>query len=422
MKFQFPLASVLFICCCSAPTEKIPPIINETAAHRIDSTLRSFVQDSIVAGASALIFEKGKEVYFGAFGFSDLENRKPMARNTVVQIFSMTKPVTGTALMTLYEKNAFTLDEPVSKYIPEFDSLTVFNGLDENGNVTTVALDRPITIRDLTRHTSGFATDRNQPGLGQLITEADAGNKTNTLSQMAEKMATVPLAFQPGTQWLYGPSVDVQALLVERISGIPYGDYVQSMVIAPLGMNETQYVVPETLKDRMSALYRRDENSKLIRLPDDQAFAFNYEKWPLTPGGFGLTSTLDDYMKFAQMLVNKGTYKDVKILNPETVELMRTDHLPDSITERSWLPSKGQVGWGIDFAVRHSPPVSTEENNGVVGEFFWDGAASTLFWVDPVNELTVVFFVQVFPFTGSLHKKIRDAVYGPVSLPASEVN
>ena len=129
-----------------------------------------------------------------------------------------------------------------------------------------------------------------------------------------------------------------------------------------------------------------------------------------------MTSTLDDYMRFARMLVNDGKLDGVEVLEPQTVELMSTNHLDENITDRSWLPSKGQVGFGIDFAVRLQPPASVEENNGVVGEFFWDGAASTLFWVDPVNELTAVFFVQIFPYNGSLHKRFRDAVYGPITL------
>ena len=181
-------------------------------------------------------------------------------------------------------------------------------------------------------------------------------------------------------------------------------------------MTDTRYVVPEDDRYRMSSAYRKTEMGELNQSPNEEAHAFNYKKWPLTPGGWGLTSTLDDYMRFARMLVNEGNLEGAEILEPETVELMSTNHLDENITERSWLPSKGQVGFGIDFAVRLRAPASVEENYGVVGEFFWDGAASTLFWVDPVNELTAVFFVQIFPYNGSLHKRFRDAVYGPVQI------
>ena len=162
-------------------------------------------------------------------------------------------------------------------------------------------------------------------------------------------------------------------------------------------------------------MYTRSNDGKLTHKPDDEN-TFNIKDWPLKPGGFGLTSTLDDYMKFARMLINKGTLDNVTIIKPETVKLMATNQLSDSITQRMWLPSKGQVGFGIDFAVRLRTPASKEENQGVVGEFFWDGAASTLFWVDPVNELTAVLFVQVMPFYGQLHKRFRDAVYGEYHL------
>ena len=177
-------------------------------------------------------------------------------------------------------------------------------------------------------------------------------------------------------------------------------------------MSTTRYVVPESDMGRFAAVYRRsDDPAPLSRVPDENANAFNTKDWPLKPGGFGFTSTVDDYMRFARMLVNEGTLDNKTILKEETVKLMATNHLSDSVKERMWLPGKGQVGFGIDFAVRVRPPASKEENNGVVGEFFWDGAASTLFWVDPKNELTAVLFVQIMPFDGSLHKKFRDAVY-----------
>jgi CubicO group peptidase (beta-lactamase class C family) len=163
-------------------------------------------------------------------------------------------------------------------------------------------------------------------------------------------------------------------------------------------------------------MYQRSAGGVLTRVPDSVAFASATHHWALTPGSSGLTSTLDDYMRFTRMLVNGGTLDGVRILRPETVRLMATNQLSDSVTERAWLPTKGQVGWGIDFAVRIRPPATATENNGVVGEFFWDGAASTLFWVDPVNQITAVLFVQLVPFDGvGLHKGFRDAVYGPIS-------
>ena len=414
-KLSFVFILLLCVSACKESPDNIvstePVVITSAAKARIDSVLQSFVDANNIAGVSALIFEQGEEVYYNAFGYADKAAQKKMNRNTIVQIYSMTKPITGTALMTLFEEGKFKLDDPIAKYIPEFSNMTVYTGVDENGKVLTEPLDRPITIRDVTRHTAGFPNRDDIPGLSEMLKEADAMNRENTLTQMAEKMAKVPLWFQPGTQWEYGPSVDVQALLVERISGIPYGDYVRSHVLDPLKMEETRYYIPEEDRDRFAKLYIRTGEGELVQ--DTITYSNYTEHWPLTRGGSGLTSTLDNYMRFAQMLVHEGSLDSVQILKPETVKLMATNQLADSITERSWLPTKGQVGFGIDFAVRMAPPKTPEENNGTVGEFYWDGAASTLFWVDPANELTAVLFVQLFPYDQiGLHKEFRDAVYG----------
>lgn len=387
-------------------------VVNEKVKTRIDSTLKGMIDAGKIAGVSALIFEKDNEVYYNAFGYADREAKVPMDRNTLVRIYSMTKPVTGTALMQLYEKGAFQLDDPISKYAPEFTNMKVYDTIDASGRIKLVAAKRPITIRDLTRHTSGFARAEH-PQLGEMVKAADVMNNENSLAEMAKKLASLPLAFNPGEEWSYGISVDVQAYLVERISGKPFDQYVKENILQRLGMNETAYV-PKELK-RLAAMYRKGDDGQLTRIPDDEANIFNGRDWPLKPGGFGLTSSLDDYMRFARMLVNDGRLDTSIILKQETVRLMATNQLPDSVTKRMWLPSKGQVGFGIDFAVRLRPPATAEENNGVVGEFFWDGAASTLFWIDPVNKITAVLFVQVFPFNQELHKKFRDAVYGTYS-------
>jgi CubicO group peptidase (beta-lactamase class C family) len=408
---------LLVVACQPATDSAAPAIVSEAAKARIDSTLQAMVDGGVIVGASALIVEKDEEVYFRAFGSSDREAQKPFDRNTLVRIFSMTKPVTGTALMQLYEKGLFQLDDPLAKYAPEFADMKVFAGMDKAGKMILEPPTRPITIRDLTRHTAGFASG-NHPELGDMVRTADVMNRENTLAQMAEKLGKLPLAFQPGEQWSYGICVDVQAFLVERLSGKPFDQYVNENILSPLKMTETGYVPSDT--SRFAAVYSKGEDGTLQRVPDEQANAFNSQAWPLKPGGYGLTSSIDDYMRFARMLVNEGTFDGATVLKPETVKLMATNHLADSVTERMWLPSKGQVGFGIDFAVRMRPPADVKENNGVVGEFFWDGAASTLFWVDPVNELTAVLFVQVFPFSNQLHKSFRDAVYGKVK-PVSEL-
>jgi CubicO group peptidase (beta-lactamase class C family) len=384
-------------------------------APKIERTLRGFIDRHALVGVSALVYVDGREVYFGAFGQADREAGKPMTRDTLAQIFSMTKPITGVALMSLYEAGKFQLDDPVSKYIPEFAKLKVYAGIDARGEVIYEPLRRPVTIRDITRHTAGFYNGTDHTPLGEIARAIDAGNKRNTLAQEMSKLASVPLLFQPGTRWLYGPSVDVQAYLVELLSGMPFDQYLQQVIFKPLGMKDTGYVLKAADRGRIAALYEWHEDGSLARDPDEVALEFNSRDWPMKPGSYGLISTLDDYMRFARMLQNGGELDGTRILQAQTVALMSTDALPQEVTDVSWLPSKGQVGFGIDFAVRVRPPANAQEASGAVGEFFWDGAADTLFWVDRVHKITAVLFTQYRPFGKvPLHKAFRDSVYSAI--------
>lgn len=382
---------------------------------RIDETLSGMVDRGELAGASALVRIDGQEVYSGAFGMADIEAGQPMTRDTLARIYSMTKPVTGVTLMTLYEKGLFQLDDPLSKYFPEFADLKVYAGLDENGEPVFEALERPPLVIDIMRHTAGFTSIvGDDTVVGDLYRAREPLAMDKSLQEMVAEMGELPLLYQPGSRWLYGPSVDVQAALVERLSGKPYLEYLKETVLDPLGMDETAYYVPEEERARLAQVYVIEEDGTLVPdVPGDQGMQMPYAHHRMTPGGYGLVSTLDDYMRFARMLVNGGELDGVRILQPETVALMATNHMPDTVQDTSWLPSKGQVGFGLDFAVRHSPPVSGEENYGVPGEFFWDGKASTLFWVDPANKLTAVLFVQFVPFGRvPAHHDFRAAVYG----------
>jgi CubicO group peptidase (beta-lactamase class C family) len=388
-----------------------PPLID---AAIIDAALARFVEEQKLVGVSALVHERGKEVYFGAFGHADRENQVPMTRDTVVQIFSMTKPVTGVALMRLYERDKFKLDDPLEKHAPEFADVKVYAGTDENGQPAYEAPKRKITIYDILRHTAGFTTGGDEGPTGARYREVDPRAFTNTLPQFARELGQVPLLYHPGTRWLYSDVVDVQAYLVEKLSGVPFDKYLELHIFKPLGMTSTRYTILPTDPDRpnLAAMYLRAEDGTLTRQPDAEAFRFNGQSWPLKPGSFGLVSTLDDYMKFARMLAGGGKLHRARVLKPETVKLMATDAMPKEVTDKSWLPGKGQVGFGIDFAVRIAPPKDAAEASGAVGEFFWDGAASTLFWVDPQNDITAVLFTQLRPFDKiGLHKAFRDAVY-----------
>jgi len=380
---------------------------------RIETALSGFVERGELVGVSALVYEDGKEAYFGAFGMADREKERPMSRDTLVRIFSMTKPLTGVVLMTFYEDGHFELDDPLEKHLPEFAGIQVYAG-EENGEVLLEPPARLPTIRDILRHTAGFANgdDSDQSGVGKRYRELDPGNFENTLEQMSEKLASVPLLYQPGTRWYYGPSVDVQARLVEVLSGKSYDLVLQERLLDPLAMKDTQYTLRQDQLERMSALYERHPDGSFTRVPDEISLAFNIRERPLKPGGWGLTSTLEDYMRFARMLANGGELDGVRILQAETVRLMATDALPPELTDRWWLVNKGQVGFGVDFAVRVAPPANQAEASGAVGEFFWDGLANTLFWVDPQNDIAAVLFNHYWPFGKTeIQKEFRDAIY-----------
>jgi CubicO group peptidase (beta-lactamase class C family) len=414
------LSASMAVGCSSNPSPSGAPAATATARSarvdraRIDMTLKGFVERGELVGTSALVYEKGREAYFGAFGLADREAGKPLARDALVQIFSMTKPVTGVALMTLYEKRRFDLDDPVAKFLPEMANLRVYAGADSSGKSLLETTARPVTIRDLMRHTAGLVPADDTSKVGELFRKADPMNVDNTLAEMAKRLGRVPLLYQPGTRWLYSNAVDVQAYLVERLSGEPFDVFLQKHIFDPLRMHDTSYLVTAEKRARLAAMYTRTDDGAMVRMQDEPAFGFNTREHALKPGGSGLVSTLDDYMRFARMLLDEGELDGARILKPETVRLMATNALADSITDRSWLPSKGQVGFGIDLAVRLAPPASAEENSGEVGEFFWDGAANTLFWVDPRNQIAAVLFTQYRPFGGlpvSLHKAMRDAIY-----------
>jgi CubicO group peptidase (beta-lactamase class C family) len=435
MKFSFLAAAVLMLpgfAQAAAKPKPVPPPVTAPAPAptpapplvvpaAIDSALKSLVDSKQIVGASALVYERGQEAYFGAFGLADRENNKPFARDTVVQIFSMTKPVTGVALMQLYERGKFDLDAPLAVYAPEFADMQVYAGVDASGQPKFEAPKRPITVRDILRHTAGLNGDGAPEAVTALYRQADPRNRNNPLPDVIARMAKVPLAYQPGTKWSYSDAVDVQAYLVQKISGVPFDEYLKLHIFRPLGMASTRYTILPTDPDRpqLAAIYTRNDDGTFTRQSDEEAYGYNSAAWPYKSGSAGLVSTLDDYMKFARMLLGGGKLGRARILKPETIKLMATDAMPKEVTDKSWLPSKGQVGFGIDFAVRTAPPKDAQESSGAVGEFFWDGAASTLFWVDPKNDIAAVLFTQMRPFDKvHLHKAFRDAVYrnDPIAL------
>lgn len=386
--------------------EAVQPVKIDKA--RIDAALKAMVDSGRAVGVSALVWKDGQERYFGTAGMADREGGKPMRRDTLVQIFSMTKPVTGVALMQLWEQGKFGLDDPLSRYLPEFANMKVIDG---QGGVRPAA--RPIIVRDILRHTAGFSYGMRDTAADAAFKSADVLGLDHDLTEFGRRLAGVPLLFDPGERWSYSAAVDVQALLVETLTGQPFETYVKAHILDPLGMKETAWTQPEAAFPRLAAVYNKGAGGKLAREDSADTRKLNFDPARrMTMGGAGLVASIDDYSRFTRMLLGGGSLDGVKILNPSTVRLMATDQLDPRVTDRWWLPGKGSVGFGFDFAVRTRQPQTAAENRGAVGEFFWDGRDSTLFWVDPVNKLTAVFFVQTYPFDGTLHHDFREAVYG----------
>lgn len=383
-------------------------IINSATLDRVFS---DFIKEGRLVGCSALIWEKGREAYFGAFGQASREANRPMARDAIAQIFSMTKPVTGVALMTLFEQGRFQLEDPIAKYLPELADLKVFTGVDPDGKVQTRAASRQPQVIDFMRHTSGFASNGSPGKLGELYTAAAGQGPDKTFAYYVKAVGQVPMERDPGTAWRYADDVEIQAALVERLTGQKLADVFAERIFGPLNMTDTSFFVPEAKRGRFATMYNRDQAGTLTAATGTFATDLNFKTWARNPGSFALASTLDDYMRFARMLLGGGALGETRILMPETVRLMATDHLPAGLTDRAWLPNKGRVGFGIDFAVRVGPPQGDAEPYGQVGEFFWDGYATTIFWVDPANDLTAVFFTQTTPYQDPIHKDLRDAVY-----------
>lgn len=236
-----------------------------------------------------------------------------------------------------------------------------------------------------------------------------------TYADYLKAISQVPLEHEPGTVWRYADDVEIQAALVERLSGQSLADVFADRIFKPLGMRDTGYFVSEETRGRYAAMYTLDDAGKLNAAPSAFSQDLNFKRWGRAPGSYGLASTLDDYMRFALMLQGEGALDGVRVLKAETLRLMATDHLPAGLTDKAWLPNKGRVGFGIDFAVRVGPPQGDNEPFGHVGEFFWDGFATTIFWVDPANDLTAVFFTQTTPYQDPIHKDLRDAVYDVTS-------
>ncbi|HUF75345.1 MAG TPA: serine hydrolase domain-containing protein [Longimicrobiales bacterium] len=355
---------------------------------RLHDAMQQLVDEGRLAGITTMIARRGRIVDFQTFGYRDLEEQDPMAEDDIFRIYSMSKPITGVALMTLYEEGAFQLSDAVEEYIPELSDLQVVRSWGPNGPVLEEA-DHPMTIRELMSHTAGLAYGIGAPGpVDSMYAARGVLARDQTLEDMIDKLAGMPLRHQPGTQWFYSIAVDVQGYLVEVLSGQPFDEFLEERLFGPLGMVDTGFHVPEEDHDRFAEYYRYDDAGGLVAQPATGAPGSRPYLDPTTffSGGGGLVSTTMDYMRFSQMLLNGGELDGVRILSPTTVALMSRNQMPREAAERA--PG---VGFGLDFNVVLDP-IGKEYVS--VGEFSWGGAAGTWFWIDPVEELVFVGMIQ----------------------------
>ena len=393
--------------------------ISIDALARLDQHLLSrYVQPEKIAGCLTLISRHGETAHLSAMGSMDRERNKPMATDTIFRFYSMTKPITSVALMQLHEQGMFQLTDPVSRFIPQWRDLQVMCGGDWP-NFETRPADRPMSVRDVLSHQSGLTYGFMEGQLERAYNKADvyqAGTmKGRDLQSMIDRLAEMPLKFSPGDNWNYGVSTDVCGYLVETISGQRFDEYLQEHIFDPLGMEDTGFDVQPEKIDRFAANYERGPDRKL-RLLDDPATSNYAEPQTFFSGGGGLVSTAHDYHRFCQMLLNGGELDGARLLGPKTIELMTMNHLPDGqdLSDRALgtfsETANDGVGFGLGFAMIVDIPRT--QNVGSLGEYYWGGAASTIFWIDPVEDMIVIFLTQFMPSgTFNFRGQIKQILY-----------
>jgi len=378
---------------------------------RIGTYLKNEIANNKIPGAVALIQRKGKLAYFDAFGVRDPATKMPMTANTIFRIYSMSKPITTVAAMMLVEEGKLALDEPLAKYIPAFANVKVgVEKKDEGGRpaLDLVAPRRPITIQDLMRHTSGITYGFFGEGLVKKMYvdgHVFAGDFDN--AEFAERIAKLPLAYQPGTTWDYSHSTDILGRVVEVVSGKSLYQFEKERILDPLGMKDTGFYVTD--KAKQSLVAEPFPNDRVIGNDAEMNDPRVSQKWE--SGGGGMVSTITDYARFTQMLLNGGILDGKRYLGPKTIAYMGANHIGPSsgvVPGPYYLPGPG-FGFGLGFAVRTEAGVSAME--GSVGEMNWSGAGGTAFWIDPKEDMFVVLMTQTVSQRGRLRVALKNLVY-----------
>ena len=386
---------------------------------RIDTWRDALVSGGRFAGVSTLVARRGQVAHWGMSGLADKERGVRMSPDTIFRIYSMSKPITSVAIIMLYEEGRFQLDDPISRFLPAFKGSRVAVG-GSRGKIETVPAERDINFRDLLSHTSGltYGFMESTPVDAQYRDNqvADFGNPDGELMATVEKLAALPLIAHPGREWNYSVSTDVLGALVQAISGQTFGAFLQERILGPLKMDDTSFIVPEEKRGRFAANYVPHPKGGVM-LFDDPATSRYLGDRKMESGGGGLASTTGDYLKFCTMLRNKGVLGDVRLLGRKTVELMTTNHLRGDMadmgqprfSESSYLG----IGFGLGFSVTLDP--AKAQILGTPGEYAWGGAASTAFWVDPVEDMIVIMMTQLMPSsTYPIRKELRVLSYQAV--------
>ncbi|MGA7255434.1 MAG: serine hydrolase domain-containing protein [Terracidiphilus sp.] len=390
---------------------------------RLHALMQQAVDKKQVAGAVTLLARHGKIVDYRAYGVRDLASGAPMTKDTIFRDYSMTKPATGVAMMILFEEGKWLPNDPIAKYIPEFAHLKVYNGMDANGNVILADPVHPPTMHELMSHTAGFTYGffGNTP-VDKMVRDANVFGAPN-LQGMIDRLAKLPLLYQPGTEWNYSLSMDIEGYIVEKLSGQSLPDFMRDHIYKPLGMKDAGFWVPKEKQSCFATLYWWDAETGTVTA---QAHGFvsphPYDGPPAVPsGGGGMVSTTEDYYRLAQMLANGGELDGKRIVSPESVKLMTSNHLgPNLLTGKFGIGLQRMrpgFGYGFNCAVEYNPQEANLPDGK--GTFLWDGAAGTWFWVDPTNDIVFVGMIQrMNGGEPNLQYLSRSIVYGALVDPS----
>ena len=401
----------------SLPSAKPEQVgLSSERLQRLMDVIKADVDKRVIPGAVVLVARHGKVAFFETAGVRDPATKVPMTKDTIFRIYSMSKPITSVAAMVLWEDGKFNLSEPVSKYIPQMGGLKVgVEKKDESGKSTLelVAATRDMTIQDLFRHTSGLTYGFFGPGLvKKMYAEAKVWNDYPSNAELVDRLAKLPLAYQPGTTWDYSHSTDVLGRLVEVISRQSLYQFEKERLLDPMGMHDTSFYVTDKVKQSRIA----------EPFPDDRSIGVDAEfndprvAQAAESGGGGMVGTAMDYARFCQMLLNGGTLDGKRVLGPKTVAYMTSDHLGTAVAPGPlYLPGTG-FGFGLGFAVRKDAGVSPFA--GSVGEYNWGGAGGTYFWVDPKEDMFVVFMMQSPKQRVPYRFVLKDMIYAAITRPA----